>query len=86
MILTDEQLVTQPVANSIPEWRTQVTGRFSDISGNRTVPMFSSVFRARFNPRRVMPMAAVAPMPVAVAKPALIPTDSSGAVLYRWSK
>lgn len=72
MFLTDEQLVTQPVVNtSIPEWRTQITGRFSDISGNRVVPMFSSVFRGK---RANIPAHKVAPI------------DSSGTVVYRWSK
>ena len=72
MFLTDEQLVTQPVVNtSIPEWRTQITGRFSDISGNRVVPMFSSVFRGK---RAI------------IASNKVVPIDTSGAVLYRWSK
>ena len=82
MILTDEQLVSQSIVNSIPEWRKQVTGRFSDLSGNRTVPMFSSVFRSRFNARKVMPMATAVPaVPAApVAKAGTAP------LLYRWSK
>jgi hypothetical protein len=79
MILTDEQLVAQSIVNSIPEWRKQVTGRFSDLSGNRTVPMFSSVFRSKFNPRKVMPMATAV-----TAVPAV--TTVSAPLLYRWSK
>jgi hypothetical protein len=71
MFLTDEQLVTQPVVTTtIPEWRTQITGRFSDISGSRVIPMFSSVFRGK---RSIPPQK-------------IVPVDSSGAVLYRWSK
>lgn len=55
LFLSDTELVAQPVVTSTREWRKEATGRFSDVSGNRVLPMFSSIFRSK-RPHKVTPV------------------------------